>query len=263
MKRPTNLTGTEAFTLIEVIIVAVCIVLISIPLFEMLRAGTKASLGGMIRVDTVMEAQRILKQVQADLKSACFPFNAGSTAGSGYSLSQVVLTRQSSDAREFFFMSFPLQGSVDDYVRKTGTFSYRQPSLIHYILEKNTDPRKPFYHLTREELFHVNHPLRATLGEKRSQVLSDRVNVFKIDCTEISTVAPYVSQPVCRVTLQLVDVFQPPSADAASDKSGSSPVPGYIIVDFYDVVYPEFLNTIRRQPFMNRAWQNWTDWKGN
>lgn len=249
--------GGSGFTLIEIIIVAICIAMIAIPLFEMLRAGTKASLSGMTRVDTVLEAQRILKQVQSDLKSACFPFHAGRIAVSGFSLADVVLPRQDSEIREFFFMSFPLQGSVDDYVRKTSTFSYRQPSLIHYQLEKISDPKKPFYRLTREELFHVRHPLRASLGEKRSQVLSDRVNVFTIDCSEITTVSPYVSQPICRVTLQLVEQFQPAGGEA------NVPTSGFVIVDFYDVVYPEFLNTIRRQPFMNRAWQNWTDWKGN
>ncbi|HQB82717.1 MAG TPA: prepilin-type N-terminal cleavage/methylation domain-containing protein, partial [Candidatus Rifleibacterium sp.] len=56
----------QAFTLVEIMIVLICTALLMGPIFLVLRSSTKTSLKGMLRIDTTLEARRVIKQVYAD-----------------------------------------------------------------------------------------------------------------------------------------------------------------------------------------------------
>ena len=53
----------QAFTLVEIMIVLICTALLMGPIFLVLRSSTKTSLKGMLRIDTTLEARRVIKQV--------------------------------------------------------------------------------------------------------------------------------------------------------------------------------------------------------
>ena len=52
-----------AFTLVELMIAAICLMLILGPVFMMLRSGTNTSLKGMLRIETTLKARNILQQI--------------------------------------------------------------------------------------------------------------------------------------------------------------------------------------------------------
>ncbi len=61
----------KAFTLVEIMIVCVCIGILVGPIFMLLRSGSDSSLKGMTRIETTLKARRVLQQVYADLKMLC------------------------------------------------------------------------------------------------------------------------------------------------------------------------------------------------
>ena len=68
----------KAFTLVEIMIGITCLAVLMGPIYLLMRSGTQTSLKGMKRIETTLEARRVLKQVYADLKMLCFEIGRAS-----------------------------------------------------------------------------------------------------------------------------------------------------------------------------------------
>jgi hypothetical protein len=252
MKSPSK----RAFTLVEMCVATVCVALLALIVIRLLQAGTRASLQGILRVDTTLEARRILRQVQTDVKSACMQIDVSS--GCEVTIDRVFHVGGSLPKVEYFFYSFPQHGEVTDFAQDTGAYTVRKPSLIHYFLRDHPDPKKnPYLQLVRREYYHRDHPLAAKFPNRcRESVLSDRVNIFKLEPRVVPTVKPYRNQSFVWVTLQLVETFRKTETGVTVQKDWKKASQGVIVSDFFDVVYPEFYHALLNNGFMNRNWNN-------
>jgi len=103
-------TRTFGFTLVEIMIVLICTALLMGPIFLVLRSSTRTSLKGMLRIDTTLEARRVIKQVYADLKMACFPLPYNSV----YNFDDVMQVTGTPPHNSYKFYSFPIHQRLND-----------------------------------------------------------------------------------------------------------------------------------------------------
>ena len=235
----------KGFTLIEVMIVAACLVILIGPILYIMRSGTKSSLSGMMRIETTLEARRVIKQIHADLKLACFPIQYGQE----YNFGEILVKTGTPPENSYYFMSFPIHDRYDGIIdnRKAG-IAYRNISLIGYIIEKNTDPNKPAYRLIREE--------RYKNKKVKTRVLSEKVNFFDIEQIPIDVPNAKV-QFYYLVTLQLMDTLHPKNLTAKKNTQSTKFTDHQnhvIMADFFDVVYPEYFHAIWNQFRVNPNW---------
>ncbi|MBU1108253.1 MAG: prepilin-type N-terminal cleavage/methylation domain-containing protein [Candidatus Riflebacteria bacterium] len=236
------------FTFVEIMVVSACLALLAGTAFMLLRFSTRSSLQGMLRLETTLEARKIIRQVYADLKLACFPLPYDSV----YNFDNVMYITGVAPHNMYTFLSFPTHARMNEiFSSQSSGVNYRETALINYRIEPGTSPDRPFLKLTREETFK---------GQTTKKVLSERVNFFEIK--------PVMLQPYGRnqfyfmVTLQLID-----SIDAADlkDKNCSSTAPkgNLAIADFFDIVYPEFFHAAWNQPGINPNWHTQIQFSDN
>ena len=239
-----------AFTLIEMMMVVILTAMIIIPLFQTFHAGMKVSLKGMLKVETTLEARRILKKVQTDLQAVCFPMDGREMTFSPESLVRVTGTAPTTT---YAFYAFPAQGPVDALMTDdAGGIVWRNVSEITYSLSLGTNS---MYTLTRSERFHPSHPLASQYpGGIRSQNLSDQVNFFAIVPTPFNT--PTKSSLTFRVHLQLVDsVKKGELVQVVQGNSAAQRLRDGVIADFFSVVNPHFFNRLLNRGWFNPNWQ--------
>lgn len=231
----------KGFTLIEIMIVAICIALLMGPIFLVLRSGTQTSLKGMLRIETTLEARRVIKQIHADIKLACFPLPYNSI----YSFDDVMSIAGTPPKNSYTFLSFPIHQKFSNIFQNqiSGT-NFRDVSEIKYMVEDGIDPDKPSFRLIREEKF---------AGKVSRRILSERVNYFEIK--------PIMLQPHGKnqfffmITLQLLDSVHP------KDMVGQTPgsriqdlQKDVILADFFDLVYPEYFHAMWNQIRVTPNW---------
>ena len=143
----------KAFTLVELMIAATCLMLIIGPIFLLLRSGTNTSLRGMLRIETTLKARNVLQQVYADLKMACFKI----PEEKAYSFDEIITEDQTSAPNySYQFYSFPIHQKYSDiFENPEEGINNRIPSLITYRIEGESAP----YRLIREEKFKDNKQL--------------------------------------------------------------------------------------------------------
>ncbi len=252
-------------TLVEIMVVAGCLVLLIGPILAVMRSGARVSRKGLIQIDTTLEARRVIQQVHQDLKNACLDTSAPQADTRDIALGDFCDEKGTAPMFEFSFYSFPLQGGIQEMVKSTGptTPSPRLASRITYRLEKipGDSPGKPsLLALVREEKLNPAHPDAGALPDgKRTHILTKRLNYFRIQPHEILTQDnksdPQKTRGYFWVTLQLRDLL--PETDPTELQNPDSVLArtkGIVIADFYDVVYPEYFNAYSRQP---RAVRNW------
>ncbi len=231
----------QAFTLVEIMIVLICTALLMGPIFLVLRSSTKTSLKGMLRIDTTLEARRVIKQVYADLKMACFPLPYNSI----YNFSDVMQVSGTPPLNSYRFNTFPIHQRLNDiFASQVSGVNFRNVSEVTYRVEESKNPDNPFMRLIRTESFG---------GKVNTRVLTERINFFEIK--------PIMLQPYGKnqfyflVTLQLIDAVH------ASDMKGRTAgtkldelQKDVILADFFDVVYPEFFHAAWNQTRVNPNW---------
>lgn len=233
----------KAFTLVELMIAATCLMLIIGPIFLLLRSGTNTSLRGMLRIETTLKARNVLQQVYADLKMACFKI----PEEKAYSFDEIITEDQTSAPNySYQFYSFPIHQKYSDiFENPEEGINNRIPSLITYRIEGESAP----YKLIREEKFKDNKPT--------SKILSENVNFFEIKEIGITTAANNSQmQFYYLITLQLIDVLH---ASDYKDKNNLGQKlrenqKDIILADFYDVVYPEYFNALWNDKRLNQNW---------
>ena len=231
----------SAFTLVEIMIVLICTALLMGPIFLVLRSSTRTSLRGMLRIDTTLEARRVIKQVYADLKMACFPLPYNSI----YNFDDVMQVTGTPPHNSYKFYSFPIHQRLNDiFSSQLSGVNFRDVAEVNYRVEDSKDPDNPFMRLIRTEVF---------AGKVNTRILTDRINFFEIK--------PVMMQPYGKnqfyflVTLQLIDAVHPSemkgrTAGAKLDELQKD----VILADFFDVVYPEFFHAALNQTRVNPNW---------
>ena len=231
----------SGFTLVEIMIVAICLALLMGPILLVLRSGTKTSLKGMLRIDTTLEARRVIKQIHADLKMACFPLPYNSI----YNFDDVMAVSGTPPRNQYSFLSYPSHQRFSEiFTSQISGVNFRDVSELKYIVEDNNDPDKPSLRLIREEKF---------AGKTTRKTLSNRVNYFEIK--QIMLQPQGKNQYYYLVTLQLLDAVHPSHMKESTPGSKVNDVTqGIVLADFYDVVYPEFFHSMWNQVRANPNW---------
>ncbi|MBF0406907.1 MAG: prepilin-type N-terminal cleavage/methylation domain-containing protein [Candidatus Riflebacteria bacterium] len=242
----------SAFTLMEIMVVAIISIIILVPSYRVFMSSSRSSIKGLKHIDLVMEGRRLIKQIKYDLKSACTVLPLSSVQYSFFDLIAVSGGSGSSLAgTSFTFLSFPLHGDLNQAVSagSTSGFSIKCANEVTYKLESGA-PGSSLLVLKREEKVHPKLG-----GGTLSRVLSKRVNFFSIRPVEIQTTNGR-NQWFCNITLQLADAQNlddlnnlPPNTLIQSRQKG------IMIVDFFDVVCPLFFAEIWNQCLSNRNWQ--------
>ena len=104
--------GNRGLTLIEVMVALLCFAFLSIPLWQTFRLGSQSSHRGIMQVETTLEARRVIRQVQDDLKHACVAQDAKTLE---VSFDQIV--GEGWNPRRFSFLVFPHDGQVEQVIR--------------------------------------------------------------------------------------------------------------------------------------------------
>ncbi|NLF95163.1 MAG: type II secretion system protein [Candidatus Riflebacteria bacterium] len=231
----------KGFTLVEIMVVTACLALLAGTTFLLIRSGTRSSLQGMLRLETTLEARKIIRQVYADLKLACFPLPYNSV----YNFENVMYITGAPPHNMYSFLSFPTHARLEEVMSSPYSgINYRETAFINYRVEPTASNTRSLLRLTREETFK---------GETRTKVLSERVNFFEIK--------PVMLQPYGRnqhyflITLQLVDSIDASELNRIrageklqNDRSNLA------VADFFDIVYPEFFHAAWNQPGINPNW---------
>lgn len=229
------------FTLVEIMIAAICFTIIMGPFLLILRSGTNTSLMGVMRNETTEKARAIMKQVYADLKMACFPLGDGAE----YNFYEIMSIEGTAPNLTYSFQSYPIHQKYSEiFESPSAGINYRNPSLITYTIENGDNPELPFKKLIRKETF----------GDKTTErVLSENINFFEIK--EIFLEFEGKKQYYYLITLQLLDVLH--ASDMKNKKSNEKLTENQkdvILADFYDVVYPEFFHALWNDEKPNPNW---------
>jgi type II secretory pathway component PulJ len=239
------------FTLIELIIALFCTMLLLNAAFTLFRSGVQASRKGIIHVDTVQEAKRVLRRIHDDLKMACF-HTVSSSGVVNTNFRHMVQRAGTAPQYSFSFASFPQHGPISEVFPENVTEgpAYRNVARISYTLE---NPRQvgdqTVYELIRSE--------QQNAGVNQ-RVLSKRVRLMTIDPIMIH--APTTGVPkhggeqshyFWYVTLQLADSIGPSTAAGAS---GTVPASSMVIADFSDIVSSRFHWGLSHTA---SRWRNW------
>lgn len=229
------------FTLVEIMVAVACLALLAGTTFMLLQAGTRSSLQGMLRLETTLEARKIIRQVYADLKLACFPLPYNSV----YNFENVMYITGAPPHNMYSFLSFPTHARLEEVMASPYSgINYRETAFINYRVEPAASATSSLLRLTREETFK---------GQTTRKVLSERVNFFEIK--------PVMLQPYGRnqhyflITLQLVDSID--AADLGRVTAGEklhNDRSNLAVADFFDIVYPEFFHAAWNQPGSNPNW---------
>jgi type II secretory pathway pseudopilin PulG len=246
----------QGLTLIEIMLVVLCIGILMGPIIQVFRHGTQSSLQGMLQIDTTLEARRVIRQISQDLKNSCFRMDGTERE---FNLGTVLHDSGTPPTSGYTFLSFSQYGQIEDSVPYkspgAGNAVWRRPSEITYRMIAQNTLEKPFFKLMREERFHPDHPMaKKHPGGIFSRVLSDRVNYFHIQ--------PHLFQsankilPAFIITLQLVDSLKKNTLPIAPTGNQIVNKPrGWLLADFYEVVTPEFLNSMLNRSWFNPNWQ--------
>ncbi|MFZ2957902.1 MAG: prepilin-type N-terminal cleavage/methylation domain-containing protein [Candidatus Ozemobacteraceae bacterium] len=230
------------FTLIELLVAIICLALLLLPAYQAFLVGTRTSLVGMLQVETTMEARRALRQIHADLKAACMPFD-----DRGIQLTLENMLFASADASGISFAVYVFPRHVDPSKTITVEPSGLRPHLANFVtyrLRAKTpgDPRK--------ELIREERPHPATGETLRTSVLSDRVNHFEIRTVHFLGQTP---RSAFFVTLQLVDTIDSGALSNLNPSTAEKPR-GVVLADYCDMVAPTFLSSMLAQEGVNRTW---------
>ncbi len=244
--------SNRAFTLVEVMIVVICASLLILPALVILSSGTTTSLRGMARVETVLEARRVIEQVTNDLKAAYLEYGKKNSFHLDYE--NYVKDSGSYPFVEYQFYRFPQSGEVEDLLQITDSETRRRLSTVNYRIEAGNDPNCPQQKILRRiEVFHPGHPLAEKYPGGLEKVLSKKVSFFSIRPYQVED----KYQTLYTITLQLIDIAPGKAVEIQETDGrlaeGNSQIS---LVDFSSVVYPEFLRYQNKYYYQN---QNWFD----
>lgn len=231
----------KAFTLVEIMIAAICMSIIMGPIYMILRSGSDTSLKGMLRIDTTLKARNIMQQVYADLKMSCFKLNYEKE----YSFDDLMKVEGDLPYITYSFTTFPIHEKFENiFENPSQDINWRKVSQITYRVEDGDNPNFPLKKLIREENFE---------GKITRRVLSEKINFFEIKPIPLEVVGK--NQYYYLITLQLLDVLH--AEDLKGKKAGErleENQKDVILADFFDIVSPDYFNALWNDERLNPNW---------
>lgn len=230
----------KGFTLVEIMIVCVCLSLLVGPIFLLLRSGSDSSMKGMTRIETTLKARRILQQVYADLKMSCYHIPLDATL---FPFNDIIVKNENNSEQKYEFKSFPISNEYDeifeDKVNEEGAnMKYRYVNKVTYFLSSDKK-------LTRTVVDFEN--------KKTEKVLAENVNRFSIDEREVYI--NNIKQSYFFVELCLIDFVNDNKKDNnLLTGDDIEPSKNVVVVDFYDVVCPDYYHSKINDIAANRNW---------
>ena len=246
VKNITKPYSRHAFTLVEIMIVCICISILVGPIYMLLRSGSDSSMKGMTRIETTLKARRVLQQVYADLKMICFINNREHLQKVKFSNAMTIV----SQAPNFkcWFYSFPTHEQYDQMFEtaqnSSGTLDLNSKVCkITYTVEGGNN--SVFKTLKRKVEF----------GDKSSEtVLSDKVSSFFID--PIAVKVEDKLENYYQINLTLVDVVHENLKDSITAEQINYGSKEIIKAEFFDVVYPEYVHSYIDDDAINPGWHH-------
>jgi prepilin-type N-terminal cleavage/methylation domain-containing protein len=233
----------RGFTLVETLVAIVCMSILMVPIVWVYRSGSRSAFEGMVKADITLEARRIIRQIQDDLKYSVFVLDYSKVPDKRpeYFFNTIVTGNAETVYR---LLRFPIHGSVNSMI-DFSEGAFRKPTPVSYELAKIPD--SPLYTLTRSE------------GGSRRVILSEQVNFFEI---RPNPLAP--DRTSWAVTLQLAKVAKAKPTDSsllqleahqtakvkATERRLLERTRGVQIADFYTVVASEYYHLFRRSRFI-------------
>jgi len=251
MKFPAS-KNQIGFTLIELMLVILCLFLLLVPAFRILRSGTKSSLKGMMQIGTTLEARNVLRQISQDLKNSCFLIDGNQRR---FSYSTLLQTTGNLPNVQYAMLVFPHADDPDAAFEKSGTGrAWRNASMVTYRVG-NRPLRPNMRQLVRVEQYHNSHPQFAKFPNGiRETIVSAHVNLLEITPDIISSSGKTLL--TFRLHLQLVDFMPGRETPVAVAGTGLVRPREGAIADYFAVVYSEFYRALRSKAKFNPNWQN-------
>lgn len=245
MKR-TGITLVE--TLFVVLLAGVLLLMMS----RIFRASSRASSQGFQQIDMVMEGQRIMKQVRADLESACITTASVSPELGCLPWMQASQENERSlSGTRWTMLVFPAHGPLETIMEggpSSGSQTIRL-DRVTYSLQSASASRQPFLQLIRTE----QSDLRGGPFLIRKE-LSSRVQMFALQPVKVAD-SRGQSQWFFQVTLQLAEARDPA---ATSGSLPGEPVlnrtSGLMMADFFDLVCPTAFEATWNDPYLVPDW---------
>ncbi len=246
----------HGFTAVEIIVVIACMALIAIPLWETLRSGTRASMSGIRKVESALEADQILRVISQDLRASVYirptggvfnpldlDLSARCMASSGACLGSVTMTIAEPFPRTVYsWLRFPSRGEIVEFVplQSTQGVGQRRLSRVSYWLEPNASPKRGF-RLWREEILdNAGSAAGGSLAAKdERKMLSDRVNYFAI-----RTFAPAGATDAELFWVNL-SLYEAAGIDGGRVAGGQSAPATPWLADYYAVAGSEYFRATR------------------
>lgn len=252
--------GRPGFTLVEILISTILLGSLMGFLFHFFSGSSKKALQGICRNETVLEAQRILKQIRGDLKLFAHYENPQKLNANTFEASSFFLAEAN---REYEFSKFPFHEEISKSLSRKEMNSLDaivvELEKVRYSLEDQ--PNSPLKKLVRQE---------GTSGNSR--VLSERVAFFDISMHQEIPTSKNGSDYFLyfSLTIQLYDGFQEAESLAElkfqslkeTREMFATKGKRFIIADFFDIVYPEEWNRFI-QHFPENEWPSFKILKAN
>lgn len=258
----------RCFTLVEVIVTALCLALLITPLLFIFRSGIKISRKGMVQVETILEAKKVLEQVKIDLENLIMDIDeVGASGYTEFDISSFFYKDESNPPFYIYkFYTFTKYGKIEDAVLKgSGTnFTKIFPTIVIYKVEEEKDQSNKnrnfmSYKLVREEILSNEFSSNNLPSRNTVKTLTSNLNYFKISFMKIDNVK-YTTFPYFyfAINLQLVNsisnLVQSTNSQITIEDIYKAREKGVVIADFISFAVPEQLKSFSRFPTYRINW---------
>lgn len=227
----------RAITLVEILIAASLSLLIAGAAFTLYKSGVRASVSGVINLDTMAEGRKILLQIRDDLKNSCIPYQ-GSFSLSFNDLLQIDFSKNRGlEGAEFSLLRFRHDSEFVQIGLPDPNYLLRPLLNVRYRLEKTN----------AGDLLKLVRETGTGTSQAKSKVLSERVSFFNIKPVRIPGPGNYENW-LWNITLHLGQISESLSEAASPNIRGTN------ILEFYEVVSSDFYTAINNHPNSPRNW---------
>ncbi|MBF0407319.1 MAG: hypothetical protein HQM10_08195 [Candidatus Riflebacteria bacterium] len=247
---------TRGVTIVELVFATTIFILLMHPVLLILKSGMQSSFHGMLHLETMSEARRILKQVHNDLKLLSYNIKPDEAIV----IDPQKQVRWSSAASfptvSYTFNTFPSKGEISQIAPvSTVGLANIYTSQVTYSVVPDTNPAKPFFKLIRKERFPVGSTMANEYpGGVWENVLSKKINTFQIRLISFEDHEKN-KQYFFLVNLQLVDSLKDSLPSVVTPGTAlNSRQSGIVLADFHDVVYSDAITLFSQN---HRKIRNW------
>ncbi|OGK07793.1 MAG: hypothetical protein A2W80_02785 [Candidatus Riflebacteria bacterium GWC2_50_8] len=236
-----NILKHRAITLTELLVGISLISLVLIPAGSLYRNMVRSSVTGILINDLMNTGKRISAQIHDDLQNSCLPYRGAFQL----SFDDLLQLHQSEDAglagMEICLYRYPRQPVYVKESHDLKNFNIVKLTRVCYRIEKSENSR--LLKLIRTETFPGQPEI--------VKVLSDKLNFFKVSPLRKKLSGSKeawfwdVAFQLATLPQNMADQKDPITADRSK---------GILILDFFDLAYSEFYNSLANNQFSPRNW---------